>query len=422
MKRIAISSVVRSSFFYVFQFFFLLGFLLEYPIVGLITSRRICLIVAIILLLSRKRLNFILSCINVRNHIRFILLFCLCIFISYIHISTIAFKDDGYSRLFEIRYFFFIYLYVFVFGLYCAVVFKSFKRFAFLWISIILFESISVFLAVSSNVINVFFYMLFPGDGRFEMSADHGSRIIGFGIMGSMGSIIMSTGCLVLALSKHIKIINSFVFYLLYVVFVAATVFIGRTGVILEVAILFFFSIIGERLKGFLIFIIISAIALITILIILGNMDSLRAEGFQKWMTGAITEESRSRTFETLYGTGIAPFSLDMIWGLGVMRGRDQYGVYHITDSGYIMTYTAIGIVGFVAFYLGLLFLLLIPKTKNIKFETKYLFYILILIAYFIEIKEAYFLKYIYTWVLFTSMLLFAVDKEKARMLNTTTE
>ena len=87
------------------------------------------------------------------------------------------------------------------------------------------------------------------------------------------------------------------------------------------------------------------------------------------------------------------------------MRGYDGNGHFYRTDSGLLMTLMANGIVGFICYYLAMLNLLLLPKMKII-FKERLFFLLLISISFFIEFKEAFFLKYIYAWFVLTIMFL----------------
>ena len=393
------------TFFY--YFIILLGFLVEFQLTSVITTRRLSVIVALIsIIMNWEKLRNVFMYINPKRYRLFICLFFICFVISLFHYMFSLSHYGGYTRYFELYYYLFIYLYVFVFSLYCAMSFYSFKSFATVWLSIIILEAGSVFWALSDNSVNILFNTLFAADERFEISAQNGSRIVGLGIMGSQGSVVLSTGVILLVLLRYKRAISQLLYYMLLVFIFTATLFVGRTGVIVEVVALIFGSLLNGKVKNMCMLTFAGITTLLWVSFIFQNLDSTIAERFQEWMMGAITKDTRESTINTVIGSGFSILNnSDLFFGLGIMRGNDGNGHFYRTDSGLLMTLMANGIVGFVCYYLAMLNLLLLPKMKIILKERLF-FLLLIFISYFIEFKEAFFLKYIYAWFVLTIMFL----------------
>lgn len=388
---------------YIYYFLILFGFLIEFPLVWGLTTRRVSLIVALFsIAMKRREFKEVISNINLKRYRLFVFLFFICFCISFFHSLSISTRDDGYTKQFELQFYLYIYLYVLVFSLYCKIVFDSIKSFALVWLPIILIEACSVFLALSNNAVNIFFNMIFASDDRFLTSAEHGTRIVGLGVVGAPGSVVMSTGIILLVLMGYKRFIHQLLFYTLLVFIFVATLFVGRTGVVIEVVTLCFGSFLLGRKKDVFGLVFVGIASLAVLIFIFEGMDSSIAAKFQDWMMGWISSESRNRTLEGAVGTGLPPLSL---FGFGIMRGYAGSGSYFVADSGYIITYIANGIIGFACYYIALYNLLRLPKIE-LRQNERLFFYLLVLIAFVIEYKEPFFLKYIYAWFILTVMFL----------------
>lgn len=386
------------------------GFLIQFPFLG-INTRWISMLIALITLsIRRKELKDYWALINKRNYNRFLYFTLACALISLYQLLEVSVPNgDTYTRQIQLLHFVYLYLYVFVFSLYCLIVFKSLKDFALIWLAIIITEALSVFLAIASPAVNFVFYSLFSGDSRFDLQVTVGTRIFGLGIFASYGSIVLSTGCILLVLIWKRLLLSNIPFIILLALIVVATLFIGRTGVIIEIITLGIGIMLTKRMGGLFSILFIAFVVLNALSLIFDTMDATIVDNFQEWMMGGFDSERRSNTIEGIAGTGFPPFSSEMLLGLGVMRGLDSHGIFHITDSGYIMVYSAIGVIGFVVYYLSIINLLLVPKRKFYKSERLF-FFLLIIIGFVIEYKEIYSMKYIYTWFILTIMLITARD------------
>ena len=250
----------------------------------------------------------------------------------------------------------------------------------------------------------LFYTIFYNGDGRFDRTIESG-RIVGIGIHSSLGSIIMSTGIILLILLRKIGIINIILFLSLIILFFAASVFIGRTGVLVEILTLLIGSFWIGKIKGLIFSVLLpSFFSFFMISSVLNYMDPAVSDKLQTWILAATDDSRRSDIMESAVDTGIPQLDYNMIFGFGVVSGKDANGGYHHTDSGYIRTIIALGIVGFLCYYLSMLFLLL---SSNIKlwYDKRPFWILLITIAFLIEIKEPYFLRYVYAWFIMTLML-----------------
>lgn len=404
---------------FLYHLIFLFGFVVEFPMVSGLTTRRFAALIAIFILILRKeKTKEILACVNWSRFKYAIILFSICFVITLFHtmfsLNNIVTSEGGYTKAMEFHFYFYIILYIFIFSLFCVVEFENIKEFSMTWISLMLIESLAIYFATVNYAARLFLYTYFyTGDDRFSATIEFGSRVIGIGIHSSMGSVIMSTACILLVFLRLKDQIKQILFIVCYIMIVVATAFIARTGLIIEIVVLLYYGIINRNAKDIALNLILPAIiAVLGIMYMLTMLDTGVADKLGEWILGAVDKEYAGEVLETARGSGLLTDE-NALWGIGILRGK--YGIQNFhTDSGYIMTYTAIGAIGFICFYLAMLFLLLTPKLPN-DARIRYFYMGILLIPFIIEYKEPYFFNYILAWFMVTMMLFNAKDTKDSR-------
>lgn len=404
---------------FLYHLIVLFGFVVEFPLMSGLTTRRFAALIAILTLVLRKeKTKEVLTCVNWSRFKYAMIFFSICLFITLFHSMfpqiDAVFSEGGYTKAMEFHFYFYIILYIFIFSLFCVVDFESIKDFSSTWICFMLIESLAIYYAAVNYSVRLFFYTYFyTGDDRFSTTIEYGSRIVGIGIHSSIGSVIMSTACILLVFLRLKDQIKQILFVVCYIIIVVATAFIARTGLIIEIVVLLYYGILSGKTKDIAFNLILPAIlSVVGITYILSTIDAAVADKLGEWILGAVDKEYAGAVLERAKGSG-SLMDENALLGIGILRGR--YGIqdFH-TDSGYIMIYTAIGAVGLICYYLAMLFLLLSPKLPHTPI-IRYFYIGILLIPFIIEYKEPYFLNYIFAWFMVTMMLFNAKDTLDSR-------
>ena len=400
---------IKKLIFYIFQFFVFFCFLLKLPLFAGITARNLSLAVAIVTLCLRAReLKQIFKLINKNTNIAVIYLFIICTIICICSLPVIRIGSTQYM---EPWFFFYEYANVMVFMLYTVIVFRDVSEFLKIYIPIFLVQAIAIFMAVVNSSVRLCLYSNFyVGDDRFARTIEEGTRIVGIGVYASSGSIICSTICLFLVYAVLKDKINSYLFILLYLIMILMTIFIGRTGVLVEILVLAYYFIAGRLSLKKILFIVLPLIIVpIMIVSLVSYMDVSGADVLLEWAFGFLDKEQIQGT-ASVVAYKFPDFDEHMIFGTGVLRGTTAYGTFVWSDSGYVKTYCAIGIVGAFLYYFAYLKLFSIPRFKNApKIIYRYVL-LVISIAFIIEYKEPYMHRCIFNWAIMSILLFEAKD------------
>lgn len=396
--------MIKRILIFILDVVILFGFLFEIPIIGPLTTRRLSLVMAIIgLVLDYEDTKVLIGLLRKNLLRRALWLYIICFLIAFFNVSLASRKSVD-AAYFEPWYILYIYLYVFLFAVYSVKEFKNIKYFGYVLFTCFGIQAIVVYASVLFAPIRLVVLQLFNSNfvDEYEMVVENGSRIMGIGLSFSTGSIICSA-CGAFLTFMTIKKQLSFTRYLLlYAVLVSMTVFIGRTGVVVELLLLTFVFITQPK------FIVKYSLGLVTILLLLilvitnfiSNGDILN-EYIIEWMTAPFTKEGRTNTLEGIH-QAVPEFSSRFILGTGVMQGRLPQGDYMYSDCGYVMIYSALGIVGAILYYLANLNLYR-SVLRNIKERLPKLFILfLIILAFVIEYKEPFMQKYLFSYILLT--------------------
>lgn len=393
------------KFSHIYHIIVLFGFLFEIPLMGPLTTRRISLLLALIsLLINYKATREVTNLFKTKFLRKSLFFYTISFFIAFFNIFLLP-EGNYDASYFEPWYILYIILYVVLFSIYTVQEFKEIKYFGYILFSCFFIQAIIVYTAVLYAPVRLVVLHLFNSgfEDQYASVVENGSRIMGIGLAFSTGSII----CSILGVFLTYMVIKnqlSFVrFLFFYAILASLTVFIGRTGVAVELLCLFFILI--KRPHFFFKYSIVLVLVLLGLVHVISNTllnsDIANGDMFIEWMTALFSKEGRGKTLEGIHQT-MPVFSYRFIMGTGVMQGQLPQGDYMYSDCGYVMIYSALGIIGAITYYLANLNLYR-SVLRNVRDRLPRLFIIfLILIAFVIEYKEPFMQKYVFSYIILT--------------------
>lgn len=391
---------------FLLDFLILFGFIFESPIISIITTRRLAIFISLIyLFLHYQSAKKIFKYINKIKFLIFTINLTFCLFIVLINNMDLYYvAGNVYYNFTYIIYFF---VYVVVFSVFCVIRFKNIINFSKVYISIMIFQSIIVFVSATNYDFRMFIYNNFYfSDDRFAKTIEWGSRVIGINLHSAIGSVILCTGCIALIYLGINKKITNLKFICSYMLIMTATIFIGRTGLYLEMLSLFFYFCLNiKNIKNIMSIIIVCILLIILLQFVLSKMENNIADYFMKWAGELLNSDTRLNTINILSSMEYPKFSIEMIFGTNIMYGIVPGGNLMISDSGYLKIYCSIGVIGSMLYYSSFIFLFFsVWNYKNSK-KNKLFFLYIGLLNLIIEYKEPFIQKYIFIWFLFLIML-----------------
>lgn len=400
---------------FLFDFIILFGFLFECHFIGdSLTTRRLAAVIAFVyLVIHFNEVTILFGQIRKKNFRRVLGAFIFCSLLVLISKNDTSYSYNSY---FEVWYFVNIFLYVIIFPVFCFFRLKSVKYLVWLLSAILIVQAVVVFMSYISTPVRVFLYEFFyDGDDRFEQQIINGTRIMGIALHSSTGSITCSAIALLLSYATLKKDLPYLSYVILFSVLILMTLFIGRTGVLVEI-VLFAFTLFFHPSKSIYkigLLIPIFALFLYSLTTIIASSDSNTTETFVKWMTGLFNED-RTDTFNAIKSDGFPSLTHEFIFGTGIMTGKTPEGVVLRSDSGYVRLYTSLGIVGGILYYWAFYNLFNIARPKRYSSRIISLFFsLIIIIAYIIEYKEPFMMKYIFPWSIVITGLFIAKDENE---------
>lgn len=392
---------------FLFNLFIVFGYLFEFELVGPLTTRRLSfLLAALFLLYHKKEVKRLLISVKCGNMKTSVMLFSLCGFLLLINKSG---TSSPYNEYFEIHYLLYILLYILVFAIYVVTAFKDAYDFFKVYISVFFIQACAVFLSATNDAIRIFLFMMTVGDERFERTIENGSRIVGIGLHSSTGSIICSTACVLIGYLKLNNSINNLFFMCSYLLITMITLFIGRTGVLVEVGVLFFVMLYSGQFKRLIPYILV--LIVIVPFLVLNILDEIGVgEVLLEWMTEIFDSDKRGTVVENIFQEMPNFLSSEYFLGTGVIRGKTLSGDNIQVDSGFVNIYTSLGVIGFVSYYLAFIKMYSMPVWNTICSKIRNYFLFLILCSFCIEFKEPYMMKYAFPWMIVT-LILFETKK-----------
>ena len=384
------------------RYLILFGFLFNINILPSISSTNLCSVLAICVMLTKPEKTKMIFRLYSKKNLAFFcfsMAFCLllCFFngIIYTHSNNVEVMRPIYI-IGEI-------LYVPIFAAYCLVEYEKIEDFAFVLLSLFMVQAIAVFLAVVDSNVRLYLYDHFYfGDDRFELTIEKGTRIMGIALSQSTGSIKCSVAIAVLCVLKIKKSIKEWLYWLLCIIILLMTMFIGRTGLLVEI-ILIVFNSIKVDIKSYIYITVSLVLVLFGLQYLLAQIDPSVAEALQTWIFSAFDEEGTTGTLNGI-NKKLPDFSSELILGTNVLRGHLPYGGEVQSDSGYVKMVCSIGIIGAFIYYYSFYVILykgtLFTKSKFSKFVK-----LMVLLAFVIEYKEPYFKVGTFAWIILTISL-----------------
>ena len=280
-------------------------------------------------------------------------------------------------------------------------------------------QSISVFISAVNPGFQAFIaeHFLYEGfadkaDAAFANGMDL-ARSPGIGIAWSSGSLVLAYCCFALVSLKMEYRISAIWFGTIFALIAGATALMGRSGLLVEIGLLAYFGLSTGKVKGVFSMLLVALIGFFVFNQIMNQLDPIVAEATQRWMFAFLDSDKVGHTNEGILKGGFPEFSSQFIFGTGVTYGR--YGNYSFyADSGYIKSYTSIGVVGMVCYYLGFLYLIFSALPKKLPKKKKIFLWVAIAALYIMEYKEPFMGGFIYTWIILSFGLLWNREQRLA--------
>lgn len=408
-KHFSVSSICRYAYLWLVTFLFVS----EFPLAMGFTTRRVALVLALVTLLVKKEQTMaVWKLLKIKNVKAFFLLLLGVFLINLIHSLTRI--DYSHAITYsEPWYYAYIVLYILVFSIYCAVEFRNQREFVCVLVGVLLFQTLIVVQGLLDPTFRMYIYENFyAGDDRFEDTVEEGTRLMGIGLVGADGSVKFASAALALMAYKLSSGLKNSLFWLGYSLLIIGTLFVGRTGVLIELALVLVLIIYSEnKVRNMLIIAFFSCIVVYSLKTLLSSLDGFVGERILDWLTEGFYSGKRSSINEGILQGGLPPFSVDLIFGTGLDTGYKVGGIRYSSDSGLIRNYVANGIVGFILYYMAIFKLLTALKMNAVPSRIRQFFYVCIAIAFFIEYKEPFMMKYIFPWCIMSCMLLYLKDR-----------
>lgn len=389
-----------------FIFDFLVVFLYLFPMTptwmhGLTTRITSAMIAIFVLLIKREKVKQVVKSMNIKHLRTSLLCLCSCFFLLLI---TNAINVSSYpdNLIFKLSYFLYIIVFVIVFSFFCLIEFDTAIDFLKVYGAIFIVQFVAVMSAVVSTEVRLLLYNLFYyGDDRFEKSIVWGTRIMGIALHSATGSVTCATGAVLVAYIFLKRQIGLSLFLFLYGLVFLTTMFIGRTGTIVEAFIFLYTVMMGGRnlFKRVIPITFFGLLLTYTLTEVMSKNDSGSAETVMKWITSPLDTESRMNSMSGI-NRHLPEFSSEFIFGTGVMRGHTPGQAYVESDSGYVMIISSLGIIGAILFYFSYFSLFTSSRLKTMKPSIKYYFLLIIICVYVIEYKEPFMLKHTFPFML----------------------
>lgn len=384
----------------------LFGFVFGVPKISFFNGRRLAIL--IMMAVSITHINEFKIPLKVvrRQRFLFYIAFLFCCFLICV-INAINYKEyiAVASGVWKPSYFANQILYIPCFAMFCVIEFEDLYTFAKYYISMLMLQSIIILLGTVSKDIRVFIYKYFyyGENTNFLLTSEKGTRLMGLGIVGSEGSLILFTGIALLIYMRFKRLISDRKFALYSIIILCATVFVGRTGLYLEIAAIVVYFALEKRTKSkYSLFIKIIVLFLMMLMMAFLLVEQEQISYYLRWSMEIFNPETRFDTINIIQNMDIPPLTKEFIFGTNIHAGYAPSGIFIRNDSGYVKTYAAFGIIGAVLYYISHLCLLTSIRFSKEKKRVRLFLYFLTFLVFVVEWKEPYIMKYNYSWFLMT--------------------
>ena len=396
---------------YIYQTAMLFGFTANVAF-GPFTTRRLVLLIAIISITYKsgqlKTIFKELSFFRLRSSF---FLFLGLLFLTLF--NTVGAVSSEFNKYFTPRELLTLLISIIGIGLWCVLEIKTFDRFAKLVVGVVMMQSIFTFISAVYQPFRIYVAEHFMTESYVNRSMGviygYGGRAAGVGIAWSSGSLFLAYGCFLLISLKKKNAISMTLFSVFYAIIASATALMGRTGLIAELILLLYYGVFSGNAKNILSITVAAIFGFSVLSLVLSMYESYAANRMMEWMVEFMDSNRVDEINAGVVDDGFPPFSSDFVFGTGLELGH--YKNFHFTaDSGYIRSYTSVGVVGMFLYYVGMLNLLLSVLSKRIGKEMKRFIWIGIIILFAVEYKEPFVGMPTFPLILFTSGLLLNMD------------
>lgn len=313
-----------------------------------------------------------------------------------------------------------------LYGIVTPFLFKNYVKsnnefFYLIGLAVLIQAILTIFSFLMPSVKSVFSNLILSSSNYDESNV---LRAMGFTTVGGASfSVIQSTGVIsfiILAKLNKWSLIKSFLIWFSILIILISIFFIGRTGMFISLtAILAYVISLKVKLRNVIVtitFIFLAFQINYTSLIenLTSGVDGFRSDIFIEWIESSFKVKDNETT-AALNEMPVPPLSFETIIGTGRVRdvtGRENASGH---DSGYVQTYYSLGLILATCFYLSFLIFLLFLIYRN-KFQKYYdsinkkILYMLVLLVFFIEIKEPFI--FYYSFPFFVLSCIFNLNKE----------
>lgn len=404
------------------QFIVLFGIEFNVPIIAFITMRKFVFLYLFILFLVKNGIKF-----SLRRDIVLATIMMAGLFVYTAELLNIRFgaMDVVPTGAYGVNNLLILILNMIIIPILLLKVFPNITEFVRCQWRVILFQSAIVlvgrfFLPIRMFVFNNFAY----GDGRLENGVLSGIRSVGFDLTGAVGSMVLFTGvicgiylfCQTNSNQEKNKIIVG------WMLIIGAQLFMGRTGLYFSIIALFLVVLDGiMRFDKSIRKIVFGGSAIILAILIYVSVaqDSNELRVWVWWITEIGDLLGESRTIDVIGNMEYPELSIETFFGTGLTNGVTQSGIVVDNDSGYIQTYTSIGLLGCVLYY-GIIYGLYGSMIRKVRISKKRCIYWMFFLAIIIgEMKEPFLRKSILT-VILSCMLMLEMKVPQHVVWNTT--
>lgn len=388
--------------------FLLFGIEFDVPIIAFITLRKLTFIMIFLLYVANKyRQNSIRI---LRGTIVESLSIIGLFFYTIIIVNEIS-KTSTYIGVYQPKNLIILLLYIVILPIILSTLYKNVSEFAQCQWYVTLFQSTIVLLGRIFLPFRRFIFFRFSyDDGRLLEGIENGIRSVGINLSGSSGSMILLVGLICgiyLFYHSHIKRKKRILFE--YMIVMASLLFVGRAGLYLGVIgiTIVYIDCISRRDPSAKLIIELAIVTISAVLVyIFLSPDSWGLRMWIRWVTEFSNLFGEGSAITVIRSMNIPPLTIETFFGTGMIYGITPSGLILNHDAGYVRMYTAIGLVGCVAYY-GIIYgyyLSIVNKVKNKTDKRIYLFFLFAIIIG--EMKEPFLGKTPITIILSCILLL----------------
>lgn len=331
----------------------------------------------------------------------------------------IAIRRNTISNYMSPRELLYTSFYVLVLPLFFCLAFESFENFSKSIILNMILQSVVVLTGLFLPPVKSFLMLWYSGNKSIISHLKDFWIGYGINVRGASGSTTLFMGHLLLVCLMMNKKLKYWQFFCSYMFILSAELLVGRTGLYLGVAMLFFYIFYDKRLSVFQ----KNIVRFTTSILIIAGAACIvlyfyNQRLFEHWWTRVLeiftlfSKSSTSKGFFTAFDNMSHPkLSWETLLGTNVIRGVSYRGTIFQNDSGYWQKYFALGIVGAILYYASY-FVLLAGTIKRCRKPIRTILWFALLMLFVIEYKEPFFSYQVYPFIIMTVAIMDIKEKK----------